>query len=417
MDVHPKPSEEMRRRSRKRSEELATTPADSEEEAEQIHQLLEDLNNIVNSELKGDRKCEDETKRKALETDIVPIHLVKSPPPKKGIKGPMTQIPVKTRPWPGSSASDEDEDEDSDLVQTPSPKLNPKGEKVQGQLKSVKKLVQEIDDGGTSSNSKPLYTKNGKFRSQIPLTESKPLNFHKQNDIANKFANFRSSKLHCSSPDNRGTERTPRFSPVLDQSEKRKNFGIPLRRSESLHTSLAPIPSSETKIPGKSKLLDGIGRKNGKGEIVDKWKSVDNLDNFTLRWKYPSPDRMDVKTYGENEQKGVKSKLKSGKGKSPGASQPNSGGVLEMFNDYRQNRFNKNSSKASARSGSGNGPTSSIFTKYSTKSSHSVSVKRNLEEVKEKESPFQLSSLPPIFVSGGRDMTNHRISDLPSGLY
>jgi len=110
-----------------------------------------------------------------------------------------------------------------------------------------------------------------------------------------------------------------------------------------------------------------------KGEIMDKWRSVDNLDteDFTLRWKYPSPDLMkvEVTSFVENEPK-IRSISKGNKVK--GQSGVPNGRVLEMFNDYCQNRFCKNSKASGGLRESGSpvssGASTSIFSKYSKKS-------------------------------------------------
>jgi len=126
-----------------------------------------------------------------------------------------------------------------------------------------------------------------------------------------------------------------------------------------------------------------------------------------------------VTSFVENEPK-IRSKSKGNKVK--GQSGAPNGRVLEMFNDYRQNRFCKNSKASGGSRGSGSpvssGASTSIFSKYSKKSSQSVPTGKNHEvQHNDKESSLKMFSLPPIFVSQGIDMTNHRICDLPSGLY
>jgi hypothetical protein len=369
MDVPPKTEESSSSRKRssrsKRAEDLVTTPADSEEEAEQIHQILEDLNNIVNSELNGGGAASRKpTKRK--EKDIVPVHLVKSPPPKKsGSSGPLSP-----RPWPGSSASDEGEDEDdndSDMIKTPSPKLN-----------DVRRVVEQIEKANhhETDPSPKLYKKKSKSMSPILQAEPKPDYtgniipiFHHQNHMASKFANFKSSKLYSSSPDNHNNQAEAsavengsgkiylphRYSPTSKKSGS--NNGGGLRRSESLHTSLASIATSSNSSDKDkhigAEVKDGKkkrGTKPTNKNNIDKWKSMENLDggddNFTLRWRYPVPDfvaKEERLVGGSSPSPNSSPKTKSSPAKTGKTSKDSNNGVLELFNDYRQSRFSNNS--------------------------------------------------------------------------
>jgi hypothetical protein len=303
MDTLQKPPEKRR----SKPQEIAVTPADSEEEAEQIHQILEDLNNIVNSEM---------TKK---ENDIIPVCLVKSPP--------------KPRPWPGSSASDSD----SDIIEK--------------NVQNVRKVVKQIELASQ--------------RTAPPEPKPDYINFHRSNHMASKFANFKSSKLYASSPDNslKGGSPTLSSGKFAKVEKTARNESVGLRRSESLHASLASI--TVEKIDKKSEHM-------GK----DKWKSMEDLDgeNFTLKWRYPKATSA-VQSFPA--------------GKVSPKSKPN----FEICSDYRQNRFTKKVN---------------VLTRYSKKLQSSQ---------QPAQQDLKMFSLPPFLVSQGVDLTNHRICDLPSGLY
>jgi hypothetical protein len=316
--------------------------------------------------------------------------------------------------------------------------------------------------------SPKLYKKKSKSMSPILQAEPKPDYtgniipiFHHQNHMASKFANFKSSKLYSSSPDNHHSEVAAvengsgkiylphRYSPTSKKSGS--NNGGGLRRSESLHTSLASIATSSNSSDKDKRIgaevKDGKKKRGSKPtnkNNIDKWKSMENLDggddNFTLRWRYPVPDfvaKEERLAGGSSPSPNSSPKTKSSPAKPGKTSKDSNNGVLELFNDYRQSRFSKNSnSKQNSSASGGNGnQTMSIFSRYSKKSNPASSAstqpvltKGNHNEVQRQEkdgngkdkdimSSMTMFSLPPIFVTQGMDITNHRISDLPSGLY
>lgn len=347
------PSKSEKRSSRtkqqQRSEEV-TTPVDSEEEAEQIHQILEDLNNIVNTEMHLHQQQTQSKGPGKKEKDIVPVHLVKSPPPKKP---PMNLNPmtVKPRPWPGSSASDDD---DSDIIDLLEHDDQGKGGKQHKSKQNVRKVVEQLENmERTSPHDSKMFHKTHQKLQNLPIAMAKsvhripepepdyplPTNFHKANHMASKFVNFKSSKLlHCSSPDSSSKHNSSnsyaevfdksndsssnggsrfRFSPHLGKQLKSGNIpmgGNGLRRSESVHASLA-TPAIEVISSGDRILYEGKRGRHGKGRSgspqrhesqkgqrkkENKWKSMESLlsernhpgdengdDNFTLRWRYP----------------------------------------------------------------------------------------------------------------------------------
>jgi hypothetical protein len=512
-----------KRGSRAKRTEEAATPADSEEEAEQIHQILSELNNIVNSEMRVQQKSEQE---------IVPVHLVKSPPKKKL----SNSTPVLPRPWPGSSASDDD---DSDIVEM----LEKGGGQKESKKPNVLRVVQQLENMEKSA-PKHFRDKHQKLQN-LPIAMSKSIspinnnnnneprpdyslpNFIKANQIANKFANFKSAKLYSSSPDNSGDSRSssknnvssgyaevyekstngsassaskynisPRFSPNFEipMSDKKRssNHRNPnnsgggglspssasgLRRSESLHASLASIEAMPIKEKNMYQYQQGIRHEGGLGmgrsmESLHKGKD----ENFTLRWRYPNTNQQqgkksplqdptnNISTSPKSGSKTAKLAAKNLLGQQGHKSQGGGGGE-GLCLDYRQNRFTKNVSKsgnnAVSNGGSGgnnnkNGGSSSplnIFARYSKKSSPEkdkqpssssahhhhqhpptsyIHQQKHHQQVqlpgipghhqqhhndfnqKEKEN-MKMFSLPPIMMPHAMD--NHRLTDLPSGLY
>ncbi|CAG7631134.1 unnamed protein product [Allacma fusca] len=461
----------------KRSEELVTTPADSEEEAEQIHQILEDLNNIVNSEMNGGN----EVVRKK-EKEIVPVHLVKSPPKRSpGSSTPANMNNQMSRPWPGSSASDDD---DSDILDFPSD-ANPDRQSSPGKSKAnVRRVVEQLEKSASGPSPK-MFQKNSKYllsknisqpnvHSETAMLAGEPKpdytlpNFHKQNHMASKFANFKSSKLYSSSPDNSSKNYSNsyaevyeksmsnnsnrysfinRFSPNLDLPKKSSN-NTGLRRSESLHASLASIEMERAPENIRSSKY-GVRMDNPSPNYklrtsnpsVYSWKSMENLDNendenFTLRWRYPHPQFQQPSpphksfTPSPKSSKDKSKKIASAKMASKNGHMT---GDLHLVADYRQNRFTKNSKGNNSPNynqqnnlHSGNGSGVSLF-RYAKKADkpilhlhpqqqHQIPANNHNEYQSEKEN-MKMFSLPPMLITSNSDGGNHRICDLPSGLY
>ncbi|CAL8124178.1 unnamed protein product [Orchesella dallaii] len=184
------------------------TPVDSEEEAEQIHQILEDLHNIVNNEL-----LQDSSATTSVCTEIVPVLQTREllPPPPNRISRPTHSEPNLFESE-HSTVFNESDDESSPRTK-------------------VKHVVQQLEQSNLF-NTLPNFNTSG---------------------LASKFANFKSTKL--------------------------------------------------------------TGNQWGENEGT-RVKSLENLDNFTLKWKYPVVGQ-------ENE-----------------TPQPSS---LMVLQDYRMNRFSKGS--------------------------------------------------------------------------
>ena len=532
MDLPPKQDKTSTQTSKrlprpKRTEELVTTPADSEEEAEQIHQILEDLNNIVNSEMNGTHERKYETKK---EKEIVPVHLVKSPPkrsPGNNNLGGANSMPSHMpRPWPGSSASDDDDSDILDFsgedhskhersqsqprMQSPSPLLGKSNA-------NVRRVVEQLEKTAHHGPSPKLFQKNTRYQQQQPNSGTKGVsvhlsspnmtsgttallagepkpdytlpNFHKQNHMASKFANFKSSKLYSSSPDNSSRNYSnsyaevyeksssnnsssrynfmSRFSPNLEQvngsssaHKKNGNGSTGLRRSESLHASLASIeterppgPGHHNRKPQKAELFTNPHhiQRNGNSNVFS-WKSMENLDNngqddnFTLRWKYPPPQYPSTAlphhaqpqhkslTPSPKNSKGKTQKIASAKLAAKNVPMDVASGDFHLIADYRQNRFTKNT-KANSSSPVGNSSLhhqnntlnagANLF-RYAKKSDkpilhlhpqqqHQIPAANANDYQKEKEN-MKMFSLPPMIMTSSEN-GNHRISDLPSGLY
>lgn len=516
----PQKSDDSRKRGirAKRTEDaVITTPVDSEEEAEQIHQVLQELNNIVNSEMRVQQKSAGTKK----EQEIVPVHLVKSPPKKKL----SSSTPVLPRPWPGSSASDDD---DSDIVEML--EKGGHGHHNDSKKPNVLRVVQQLENMEKSSPPKHFRDKHQKLqnlpiamsKSISPINEPRPdyslPNFHKANHMASKFANFKSAKLYSSSPDNSGDSRSssknnvssgyaevyekstngsassaskynisPRFSPNLDLPHDIKKHssggskhhnrssgggGISpgLRRSESLSLASIEVIASKEHNKKSNNYQQG-SRHEGRGSAVpaDKWKSMESLEggkgrdeNFTLRWRYPHPQLPPGKKSKDQSSPTTPSPKSGSKTAKLAAKnllaqnghKNNIGGGGELCADYRQNRFTKNSSSKSGNGESGRAGSSSssplnIFARYTKKSSpdkdkalnhqqpasfmnhhhhhqqgqplpglpgpsHHPHNDFNHNNNKEKEN-MKMFSLPPIMMPHAMD--NHRLTDLPSGLY
>jgi len=212
---------------------------------------------------------------------------------------------------------------------------------------------------------------------------------------------------------------------------------------------LLEIQKKSEKEKGSSK--HGAANSGGKSgsNNIDKWKSMDNLDgqnnNFTLRWRYPQPNiqpqispisKVSVPSSSPKSGKNKNAAGKAHKQVTTGNIHPT--GNFEICSDYRQNRFTKNgkqSRESSNNTSSGHGnSTLNIFSRYSKKvfsqqpqpqatatasnlGNHNHNLSSGDISSKDKENNLKMFSLPPFLVSQGLDLTNHRICDLPSGLY
>ncbi|ODM94115.1 hypothetical protein Ocin01_12575 [Orchesella cincta] len=278
------------------------TPVDSEEEAEQIHQILEDLHNIVNNEQFQDSSATGSV------SEIVPVFQNREalPPPPNRITRPTHSEPNLFESE-NSTMFNESDDESSPRTK-------------------VKHVVQQLEQSNLF-NTLPNFNTSG---------------------LASKFANFKSSKLTSNS------------------NQWGENEG--------------------TRV-----------------------KSLENLDNFTLKWKYPVVGQ-------ENET----------------PQQPSS---LMVLQDYRMNRFSKSSGKNVPQAQAivvppqKNAPSSSssgIFSKNKKRHVHpqktfQISLVSKNPNGETKMTNLNYNDLGAAGGGGGNNSGGNgspeRVTDLPSGMY
>lgn len=266
---------------------------DSEEEAEQIHQILEDLHNIVNNEMLqhnndqqqqlqhgGGSSSTTNTNNTVTISDIVPVVHSRPLLPRFGNTSNQSSRPMNIH-YPSYNSSSEpnlfeSESRTTDDHHAQSDSSDNTNNSASTPLLRVKNVVQQLEN---SSNGTV-------FSTTLP-------NFN-TSGLASKFANFKSSKLEGGRGGASGSAGAS------------NQWGCGNENME---------------------LVVGSGPGGGSNRV----KSLENLDNFTLKWKYPvvggnggnPTDSQGLVQPAHMNHRGDKQ-------------QPNS---LVVLQDYRMNRF------------------------------------------------------------------------------